>query len=139
MFLGEYRHTIDDKGRLTIPAKHRALFAPGMVITRGLDRNLLGYTLEGWDELAARIKNLPITDANSRTLRRRFFSGAVDLTPDKQGRILLPPYLRDFAGIESEAVISGMFDYIEIWSDDTWQPVRENIEGDDSSWQDLGI
>ncbi len=139
MFLGEYQHAIDDKGRLTIPAKYRALLANGMVVTRGFDNNLMAFTMDGWQELAERIKNLPMTDPNSREFRRRVFSGAIDLTPDRQGRILLPPYLREFAEINNEAVISGMYNYMEIWSAERWNPVRTTIDGDSLHWENLGI
>lgn len=139
MFLGEYRHTIDEKGRLTIPAKYRGLLAAGMVVTRGFDRNLMAFSLEGWQQLAERVKDLPMSDPNTREFRRRVFSGAIDLIPDRQGRVLLPAYLRDFAGINGEVVISGMFDYLEIWNSDAWQPMRESIEGDAGRWEDLGI
>ncbi len=139
MFLGEYRHTIDDKGRLTIPAKYRASLASGMVITRGLNRNLMAFSLEGFEELAARVKNLPWGDPSAREFRRRVFSGAVDLTPDRQGRVLLPPYLREFAGIEADVVITGMMDYLEIWNSDAWTPVREAAEDDEQHWENLGI
>ena len=139
MFLGEFRHTIDEKGRLTIPAKYRGLLANGMVVTRGFERNLMAFSIEGWEELAERIKNLPISDPGARDFRRRVFSGAIDLVPDRQGRILLPPYLREFAGIDTEVVIAGMFNHLEIWSNDAWQPVRESIEGDEQHWEKLGI
>jgi MraZ protein len=139
MFLGEFQHAIDEKGRLTIPAKYRGLLANGMVVTRGFDRNLMAFTMTGWEELAERIKGLSLTDPHSREFRRRVFSGAVDLTPDKQGRILLPPYLREFAEIETDAIIAGMHNYMEIWSADRWNPVRETIEGDSIHWENLGI
>lgn len=139
MFLGEFRHTIDEKGRLTIPAKYRGSLAAGMVVTRGFERNLMAFSLEGWEELAERIKALPISDPGAREFRRRVFSGAVDLIPDRQGRVLLPPYLREFAGIETDVVIAGMYNHIEIWSDNAWQPVRESSEGDGRHWENLGI
>jgi len=139
MFLGEHQHTIDDKGRLTIPAKYRPSLAAGMVITRGLDRNLMAFTVEGFEELAARVKNLPWGDPSAREFRRRIFSGAVDLVPDRQGRILLPSYLREFAGITADVVISGMHDHLEIWNSDAWMPVREAAEGDEQHWENLGI
>jgi MraZ protein len=141
MFLGEYTHTIDNKGRLTIPAKFRGFLAAGVVVTRGLDQNLMAFTLEGWQELAERVNRLPLADPSAREFRRRVFSGAVDLVPDRQGRILLPPYLREFAKIETEVVIAGSFTYAEIWSSDLWQPVRETIDGeaDAGRWQTLGI
>ena len=139
MFLGEFRHTIDEKGRLTIPAKFRGLLAAGMVITRGFDRNLVAYSLEGWQTLAERVQSLPITDPSAREFRRRVFAGAVDLIPDRQGRVLLPPYLRDFAGIDAEVVIAGVFSHLEIWNPDTWAAVREASEGDGRHWENLGI
>ena len=141
MFLGEFTHTIDDKGRLTIPAKLRGLLAAGLVVTRGFDQNLMLYPLEGWRELARRIAERPLSDEDMRAFRRRVFAGAVDLTPDRQGRILLPQYLRDFAAINNEVVIAGMFDYLEIWSIEAWQSVRESIESssDAARWEDLGI
>lgn len=141
MFLGEFTHNIDDKGRLTIPAKFRGLLAAGLVVTRGFDRNLMAFSLDEWQELAGRIAQRPLSDEGVRAFRRRVFSGAVDLTPDRQGRILVPPYLREFAGIEGEVVIAGMFNYIELWNTDAWQEVRQSIENnsDASRWEALGI
>jgi MraZ protein len=139
MFLGEFRHTIDEKGRLTIPAKFRGLLASGMVITRGFDRNLMAYSLEGWDELANRVKGLPLSDPVARELRRRVFSGAIDLIPDRQGRVLLPAYLRSFANIDTDVVITGMLDHLEIWNSDAWEPMRAAAEGDEQHWEHLGI
>ncbi len=141
MFLGEHTHTIDDKGRLTIPAKYRALLAKGMVVTRGFDQNLMLFPIDGWEELAARIAERPLADESVRAFRRRVFSGAMDLTSDKQGRILLPQYLRDFADINGEVVVAGMFNYLEIWSTEGWQAVRASIEdnNDAARWEDLGI
>ena len=139
MFLGEFRHTIDEKGRLTIPAKFRGLLAAGMVVTRGFDRNLMAYDLQGWEELAERVKSLPISDPSAREFRRRVFSGATVLIPDRQGRILLPPYLREFAGIDTDVVIAGMYNHLEIWNASDWTPVREASEGDDGRWDNLGI
>jgi MraZ protein len=141
MFLGEFTHNIDDKGRLTIPAKFRGLLAAGLVVTRGFDQNLMAFSLDEWQELAGRIAQRPLSDEGVRAFRRRVFSGAVDLTPDRQGRILVPPYLREFAGIEGEVVIAGMFNYIELWNTDAWQEVRQSIENnsDASRWEALGI
>lgn len=141
MFLGEYTHTIDDKGRLTVPAKYRGELAAGLVVTRGFDRNLMVYPLNEWEKLAQEIMTKPLTDSRTRDFRRRVFSGAADLEPDRQGRILVPPYLRDFAAINGEVVIVGMYNYIEIWSTDAWSAVRQTIEesNDAARWQDLGI
>lgn len=141
MFLGEYTHTIDDKGRVTIPARFRNLLAGGLVVTRGFDQNLMLFPMDGWQELAERIAQRPLSDEDVRAFRRRVFSGAVDLVPDRQGRILLPPYLREFAKIENDVVIAGMFNYLELWSNEAWNTVRNDIEsdGDASRWEDLGI
>lgn len=139
MFLGEYQHTIDDKGRLTIPAKYRGLLATGMVVTRGFDRNLMAFSLDGWEDLANRVKSLPWSDPSAREFRRRIFSGAVDLAPDKQGRVLLPAYLREFANLGSDVVVTGMLDHLEIWNIDAWEPVREAAESDEQHWDNLGI
>jgi MraZ protein len=141
MFLGEYTHTIDDKGRLTIPAKFRGLLAAGLIVTRGFDRNLMIFPLDGWQDMAETIISRPLGDDDMRTFRRRVFSGAVDLVPDRQGRIVLPAYLRDFATINSDVIVAGMYNYIEIWNLDSWQSVRESIENDDDAdrWSDLGI
>ena len=141
MFLGEYKHTIDDKGRLIIPAKYRGELAAGLVVTRGLDQNLVIYTLEGWKELAERVTSQSLSNPKMRDLRRRLFSAAVDLMPDRQGRILLPQQLRKFAGIDAVVVVAGMYDYAEIWGIDQWQQRREQIENpvDDTYWEDIGI
>lgn len=130
MFLGEFTHTIDDKGRLTIPAKFRAELASGLVVTRGYDRNLMIYPLKEWQSLAGRVLAKPVTDPEVRDFRRRLFSGAVDVEPDRQGRVLLPPYLREFAELNGEVVVNGMFDYIEVWARSAWEEVRETIEHD---------
>ena len=141
MFLGEYTHTIDDKGRITIPAKFREELEGGLVVTIGFDRNLMVFPMEQWEELAERITARPLGDNSVRALRRRVFSSASDLTPDRQGRIIVPQYLRDFADIENEVVIAGLYDYIEMWSAKAWLAVREMIEDDDdgSRWEDLGV
>lgn len=141
MFLGEYTHTIDDKGRLTIPAKFRGDLAAGLVVTRGFDRNLMVYPMDEWQKLALDIMEQPLADTRIRDFRRRVFSGAVDLEPDRQGRILVPPYLREFGAIETDVVIVGMYNYIEIWSTAAWESVRNDIENDNdaSRWENLGI
>ena len=141
MFLGEYTHTIDDKGRVTIPAKFRGELAAGLVVTRGFDQNLMVFTAKEWEALAENIAARPLSDESVRAFRRRVFSGAVDLEPDRQGRIVLPSFLREFAGIGNEVVIAGMFNYVELWSSEAWQEVRESIEdnNDATRWEDLGI
>jgi MraZ protein len=141
MFLGEYTHTIDDKGRVTIPARYRGELAAGLVVTRGFDENLMVFPISEWQAMAERIAARPLSDESVRAFRRRVFSGAADLEPDRQGRIVLPQYLRDFAGIDGEVVIAGMFNYIELWSAEAWQAMRASVEENDdaSRWQALGV
>jgi MraZ protein len=127
MFLGEYTHTIDEKGRLTIPAKFRGELALGLVVTRGYDQNLMIYPLDEWQEMAEDVLTRPLGEEDVRIFRRRIFSGAVDLTPDRQGRIVIPPYLREFAEIDGEVIVNGMYNYIEIWNSDHWQLVKDKI------------
>lgn len=141
MFLGEYSHTIDDKGRLTIPSKFRGELAAGLVVTRGFDQNLMLFPVSEWQDMAERILARPLGDDDVRTFRRRVFSGAVDLSPDRQGRIVIPQYLREFAAIDSDVVVAGMYDYVEVWSTTAWDSIRQTIEqsSDAARWSDLGI
>ena len=139
MFLGEYTHNVDEKGRLTIPAKFRNALAQGLVVTRGFDRNLVIYPKLEFEDLASRVMAKPMTDKGVRAFRRRVFSGAVDLEADRQGRILLPPYLREFAEIDGEVVVVGNYNYVEVWSTQAWEATRDLMESDESAWEDLGI
>lgn len=140
MFLGEFVHTIDDKGRLTIPARFRAELATGLVITRGLDRCLAIYPLAEWEQLAHRVKSLPMTDRYARAFRRLVFANASDAAPDKQGRVVIPPNLRDEFGLASEVVVTGLIDYIEIWAPEEWRHECEVAKSTDAEhWTALGI
>lgn len=142
MFLGEYVHTIDEKGRLAVPARFRAGLAAGLVITRGLDRCLAIYPLEEWKRLAEQVSALPMTDRRARAFRRLVFANASDVIPDRQGRILIPPRLREYAGLDGEVVITGIDTYIEVWNPQAWSEERERVEGFDSNdeaWAALGI
>ena len=128
MFLGEFSHNLDDKGRLTIPAKFRDELAGGLVITRGIDRCLAVYPRQGWDALAERIAQLPLTQRDARNFSRLMFSGAADFIPDRQGRVLIPQGLREYAGLDSEAVIIGLYDRLEIWNPELWAQVKSEVE-----------
>lgn len=142
MFLGEFVHTVDEKGRLTIPAKFRDDLATGLVVTRGIDRCLAIYPLEAWEQLAERVSALPMTDRSARAFRRLVFANASDATLDKQGRVLIPPGLREYARVDGEAVVTGLDTYIEVWNPDAWTKERERVEGDDETieeWAVLGI
>jgi MraZ protein len=142
MFLGEFIHAIDEKGRLTIPAKFRVDLAAGLVVTRGIDRCLAIYPLEEWNRLAERVSALPLTDRRARAFRRLVFASAADAVPDRQGRVLIPPRLREYADLDSEVIVTGLNTYIEVWNTGGWAQERERVEGDDvdaEEWAALGI
>lgn len=128
MFIGEYQHTIDEKGRMAIPAKMRGKLLDGAVVTRGLDNCLFVYTKEEWQKLADKLAALPLTSANSRAFSRLMLAGAMDVEFDKQGRILLPAYLRDFASLKNKAVVAGLYNRIEIWNESAWKAYKEGTE-----------
>ena len=125
MFYGEYQHSIDRKGRLIMPAKFReaakANFIEKFFLTRGLDKCLFMFSEEEWRAQENKFKAVSFTKQQSRTFNRLYFSGAVDIIPDKQGRILLPAYLKEFAEIKVQTMIVGVSNRIEIWSRDKWQ------------------
>ncbi len=121
MFIGEYRHTIDTKGRLIVPAKFRELLGDEFVITRGLDGCLFVYPKEEWEAIEVKYREVSQFSKDARKFARFFFAGAAACEADKQGRILLPAVLREFAGIEKEIVLAGVVSHIEIWSKERWQ------------------
>lgn len=133
-FLGEYEHAIDDKGRLTVPAKYRAGFESGMVLTKGIDRCLYLFPTDRWDDLEQKASALPLTNPTAREFQRHFFGGAVDLMADKQGRIILHPRLREYANIDNQAVIIGLSSYCEIWDPESWRE-RETKSDQDPEWR----
>ena len=142
MFLGEFIHTIDEKGRLAVPARFRDDLEGGLVVTRGIDRCLAIYPMNAWKRLAKKVDALPMTDRRARAFRRRVFANAADLVPDKQGRVLIPPRLREYAGLDGEVVVTGLSSHVEVWNPDSWGEERERVEGDEASveeWAALGI
>lgn len=128
MFTGEYRHSVDDKGRLSVPSKFRAQLDAGLVVSRWLDACLAIHTRTGWEALADRVATLPITDASSRMFSRFIFAGAVDTTLDGQGRVLVPAWLRETADIGAEVVVVGSRDHAEIWAPARWDDYRRALE-----------
>lgn len=128
MFIGEYQHTIDDKGRLAVPAKFRAELEEGAVVTRGLDNCLFLYTSQEWNALAQKISSLPISQANSRAFSRLMLAGAMDVQVDKQGRIILPDYLRSYASLKKKVVVAGLYNRLEIWDESTWEDYKSRTE-----------
>ena len=128
MFIGEYKYTIDDKGRLAIPAKFRVKLGRGAVVTRGLDNCLFLYTKEEWEKLATRLANLPMAQANTRAFARLMLAGAMDSDIDKQGRISLPDYLRKYADLKRNVVLAGLYNRLEIWSEEKWEQYKAETE-----------
>lgn len=129
MFMGEYQHSIDEKGRLTIPAKLRDGLGNSFVITRGLDQCLFVYPIDGWKALEERLTTLPFTKADARAFTRFFFSGATECEWDKQGRVNIPPNLRDHAILQKECVVIGVSNRVEIWSKEMWESYFNQSEG----------
>ncbi|MBI4434178.1 division/cell wall cluster transcriptional repressor MraZ [Candidatus Uhrbacteria bacterium] len=124
MFIGEYHHAIDEKGRAAVPTKYREIFARGVVITRGLDRCLFMYPREAWDTLAAKLADLPLSKANTRSFARFLLAGAMDCELDRQGRMVIPEYLRSFAGLQKSIVMAGLYNRVEIWDEAEWNRYR---------------
>lgn len=121
MFMGEYNHTIDAKGRLIVPSKFREQLGNEFVVTKGLDGCLFVYSNEEWKHIEEKFREIPLTTKDARKFSRFFFAGAASCEVDKQGRILLPANLREYAGIEKEVVSVGVLSRVEIWSKDRWQ------------------
>lgn len=120
MFMGEYNHTIDTKGRMIVPSKFREQLGNEFVVTKGLDGCLFVYPNEEWQNIEEKFRNIPLTTKDARKFSRFFFAGAATCEVDKQGRILIPPVLREFADIQKEVVSVGVLNRIEIWSKDRW-------------------
>ncbi|MNZ47972.1 cell division protein MraZ [compost metagenome] len=128
MFMGEFQHSIDEKGRIIIPAKFRDLLGTSFVVTRGLDQCLFVYPMEEWGVMEQKLKALPLMKSDARAFTRFFFSGATECEWDKQGRVNLPGNLRQYAKLEKDCVILGVSNRVEIWSKDTWEQYFEQSE-----------
>jgi len=128
MFIGEHSHSIDSKGRVSIPAKYREELAQGVVITRGLDHCLWVYTKDQWESIAKKLAQLPISQKASRAFARLMLAGAWDAELDSQGRINLPEYRRKYAGVSKHVIVAGLYNRLEIWDEDKWQAYREQTE-----------
>jgi transcriptional regulator MraZ len=142
VFTGEYRHTVDDKGRIAVPAKFRVQLGAGAVVSRWLDACLAIHTQAGWDELATKVAALPITDQASRRFQRYVFAGAAEVELDRQGRILLPAFLRDAIALGTDAVVVGSRDHAEIWVPATWETYGQGLDDPQElaeAFQGLGI
>ena len=139
MFIGEYKHSIDDKGRLAIPTKFRKDLSKGAVVTRGLDTSLFLFPKEEWDKLAEKLASLPLGQSNSRAFARLMLAGAMDVKLDKQGRVVLPEYLRSYASMSKSVVLAGLYNRLEIWDEAKWEAYKKKIENDaDNVAEQLG-
>ncbi len=129
MLLGEHDHSLDEKNRLTLPAKLREGLGDTVVVTRGMDGCLYAYSAQEWERLVGRIRSLDPLSRESRMMQRHFFSGAVRAELDKQGRMVLPAPLLQSAGIEREVTVAGVYDHLEIWDRARWRAHMHEVEG----------
>jgi MraZ protein len=128
VFTGEYRHAVDEKGRIAVPARFRAQLDGGCVVARWLDTCLAIFPMADWEQLATKVGGLPITDPNARLLQRQLFAGAFETELDRQGRVLVPQGLRAFAGLENEAMVLGSRDHAEIWAPARWDEYSQSLD-----------
>lgn len=126
MLLGEYQNTIDNKGRIIIPSRFREELGHRFILTKGLDHCLIIYSMEEWKRFEDKLKSLPIASKEARSFVRYFFSGAVECEADKQGRMNIPPHLREYARIEKDLVTIGVSDRVEIWSRQEWEVYQDS-------------
>ena len=127
MFLGQFVHSIDDKGRITVPVRFRASLSSGAYITQGFERNLMVYTSETFQRMAQRAATLSTTNPEARAIRRVIFGGATDVELDSSGRILIPPFLREYAHFQNEVTIVGAGEYFEIWENELWVAELDSV------------
>ena len=128
MFIGEYQHSIDPKGRLAVPAKFRQALSKGAVVTKGLDDCLFLFSKTEWQKLADKLAALPIAKANARAFARLMLAGAMEAEIDKQGRMLIPDYLRKYASMKKKVVITGLYNRLEIWDEIKWNKYKQGTE-----------
>lgn len=139
MFIGEYEHNIDPKKRLAMPSKFRTKLGKTVVVTRGLDKCLFVYPMSAWKELAQKLGTMPIGEASTRSFVRLMLAGATDITMDKQGRIVLPEYLREYAGIGKSVTVAGLYNRLEVWDQKKWSSYKKKAESNtDKVAQQLG-
>ena len=128
MFIGEYQHNIDPKKRVALPSKFRKELGHTVVVTRGLDKCLFIYPLKTWEELAEKLGSLPMGESGTRSFVRLMLAGASDIDVDSQGRILLPEYLKEYAGLDRNVTVAGLYNRLEIWDEEKWNIYRAKAE-----------
>lgn len=130
MFIGEYQHAIDDKGRMAVPVKFRATLGEHAIVTRGLDRCLFIFSALEWEGLAKKLVALPLAQANSRAFTRLMLAGAMEVDLDSQGRMLVPDYLRVYADLKKQIIVAGLYNRIELWNETAWKKYKTQTESD---------
>jgi len=128
MFLGEYQYSIDDKKRLAVPVKFRSALGKKAVVTRGLDDCLFMYPMKEWEVLAKKLSQMPLSQADARGFARIMLAGAMEVSLDALGRILIPDYLKNYAGLTKKVVIAGLYNRVEIWDEEKWNTYKEKTE-----------
>ncbi len=128
MLIGEYKHIIDTKKRLALPVKFRRSFIQGAVITRGIDNCLVVYSLKEWESMADKLGKLPASQTEARSFARIMLAGAMSVKFDRLGRILIPDYLKEYAFLKKKAVVIGLYNRLEIWSEDKWEGYKQRAE-----------
>ncbi len=128
MFIGEYHHTIDSKRRLAIPAKFRKRLGEAAVLTKSLDNSLVLYPMKEWEVLAEKLAKLPVGQAGTRSFIRLMLAGAADVEIDTLGRVLVPDYLKEYAGLKKNVVVAGLFNRLEIWDAEAWREYKQSSE-----------
>jgi MraZ protein len=128
MFIGEYLHSIDLKKRMAVPSKFRADLKNKVVVTRGLDKCLFVYPMKVWEDLAGKLGTLPVGESATRSFIRLMLAGAVDVDVDKQGRILIPDFLKDYAGLGKNVIVAGIYNRLEIWDEKKWKEYKKKAE-----------
>lgn len=128
MLIGEYQHTLDTKKRLSIPAKLRKVIGERAILTRGLNNCLVLYPMEQWQKLTEKLSQLPVGQGDSRSFLRLMFSGAVEVEMDQLGRVLVPDFLKTYAGFKQRVTIVGVYDRLEIWDEERWTSYKAEVE-----------
>jgi MraZ protein len=128
MLIGEYKHNLDEKKRIAIPSKFRKVLGDGAILTRGLDNCLFMFSSMHWSGLAEKLTNMPLGQQDNRSFARLLFSGAVEVEFDGLGRILIPDYLKNYAGLKKSTIVTGVFNRLEIWELERWNKYKDNIE-----------
>lgn len=143
MFIGEYNHNLDDKGRLAIPVKFRTILKKGAVVTKGLDNCLFLYSKEQFDKIAQKFAALPLSQAKARAFSRHMLAGAMEVEFDSQGRVTLPEYLRKFSELKKSVIVAGLYNHLEIWNEAAWNKYKGEAEKNSNAIAeelgDLGI